>query len=249
MGKEAKRRARERLAEQRRREAAQARRRRTLLISGAAVVVIAVIVAVVVVVQRSRDDSGGTGRYTGPLAPISVDPSSGSATMTKPGVTKPLVDVYEDFQCPHCKRFEESTGSVLRRLAAQGKIKVVYHLVGFVNPIGSPRAAAAALCVPSSAWMKYHDALYARQPAEANDPRQSAFTADKLRAIGADVGLDDKTLKCIADQKYAGQARKATQQAERTDHVDSTPVVRRDGQDIPLTTVFDREAFTKALTG
>lgn len=121
--------------------------------------------------------------------------------------------------------------------------------MGFVNPIGSPCAAAAALCVPSSSWMKYHDALFARQPAESNDPRRSAFTADRLRAIGADIGLDDKTLKCIADQKYAGQARKATETATKVGHVDSTPVVRRDGGDIPLETAFDREAFTKALTG
>lgn len=247
MGAEAKRRARERLAEQRRRDAARARRRRTLLISGAAVVVIAVIVAVVVVVQRSRDDSG---HYSGALAPITVDPSADTVTMTRPGVGEPKLDVYEDFQCPYCKQFEESTGSVVRRLAAQGKVKVVYHLMTGVNPIGSPRAAAAALCVPSKQWMTYHDALYAHQPAEANDPRQSAFTVKTLRAIGAKAGLDDKTLGCISSQKYVNSAQAASEKAVKDDHVQGTPTLRRDGKDIPFPgTVLNADKLEKAITG
>lgn len=245
MGKAAK-----RLAARRRREAARARRRRTLLVSGAAVVVIAVIVAVVVVIQRSRDDSGDTGRYSGPLAPITVDPSTATVTMTKPGVNEPRLDVYEDFQCPYCKQFEQSTGSVVRRLAAQGKVKVVYHLMTGVNPIGSPRAAAAALCVPGNRWMAYHDALYARQPAEAQDPRRSAFTVKTLRDIGADVGLDDKTLGCISDQKYAAAAQAASEKAVRDDHIQGTPTLRRDGKDIPFpSTVLNADKLEKAITG
>lgn len=252
MGKAGKRQARERLAEQRRRDAERSRRNRTLTVTGAAIVVIIAVVAGGIAIARSRDDSApSAGRYTGPLAPVTVDPARTTATMAAKGVMKPRLDVYEDFQCPYCKRFEESTGSsVVRPLAAKGKVRVVYHLLTFVNPVGSPRAAAAAMCVPADRWMRYHDALYARQPAEAQDPRQSAFTVDRLRAIGSDAGLDAKTLGCVGKQAYARDAQANTQKATTDDHIQSTPTLLLDGKTLPWPdTVLDRDKLSKAITG
>ena len=83
--------------------------------------------------------------YTGPIAPIKVD-QDGLIVMAQPNTTGPTVDLYEDFQCPICKQFEEKSGDLVKRLAGEGKIKVNFHLLGFVNPEGSVRAAAAGRC-------------------------------------------------------------------------------------------------------
>lgn len=250
MGKAAKRTARERLAEQRRRDAARHKRTRTLTITGIAIVVIAAIVGGGIAIARSRDDTNpaNTGKYTGPLAPLTVDPEASTVTMAKPGVTKPELDIYEDFQCPWCKRFEESTGSIPRRLAAQGKVKVVYHLLAFLNPIGSPRASAAASCVPADHWMAYHDALYAEQPAEAQDPKVSAFTVDRLRSIGSGAGLDAKTLRCIGKQTYAADAKANNAKAFKSG-ISGSPTVFVDGKELPTETILDSAKLTKAITG
>src|SRR5262245_22777156 len=39
------------------------------------------------------------------------------------------VDIYLDFLCPVCKRFEGEAGTTVNQLVADGKIKVVYHPV------------------------------------------------------------------------------------------------------------------------
>jgi protein-disulfide isomerase len=248
MGKAAKQTARERLAEQRKRDAARARRNRTLAIMGAAVVVIIVVVVGGVMIAQSRDDSGEGGAYTGALAPLTVDPAASTVTMTKPGVTKPQVDVFEDFQCPACKQFEGSTGSVVRQLAAQGKAKVVYHVVSFINPIGSPRATAAAVCVPGNRWMGFHDALYAAQPVEQQDRGKSAFTVDQLAGIAAKTGLDAKTVGCVKKQAYAADAKANSEKASRAG-ISSTPTVMVDGKQVDGNAVYNRAALTKAITG
>jgi protein-disulfide isomerase len=254
MGKAAKRTARERLAEQRKRDAASRRRNRTLTITGIAIVVIIAVVGGGIAIAHSRDDSNPTAatRYTGPFAPATVDAAASAVTMAKPGVAKPRVDVYEDFQCPWCQRFEESTGnSVIARMAGQGKLKVVYHLMAFVNPIGSPRAAAAALCVPADRWMAYHDALFAGQPAESTNPQQSAYTVDRLAGMATKAGLDAKTVGCVKRQSHITTVKANNDKFGRVDHVNGTPTVRvNGGADLPFpATVLDRAKLTKAITG
>ncbi|HEY3687731.1 MAG TPA: thioredoxin domain-containing protein [Streptosporangiaceae bacterium] len=245
MGKAAKRTARERLAEQRKRDAARGRRNRTLTITGIAVVVIIAVVVGGIAIARSRDDSdpATAAKYTGPLAPMTVDTAATTVTMAKPGVTKPLVDVYEDLQCPVCKQFEGSTGSVPRQLAAQGKAKVVYHLLSFVNPVGSARAAAAASCIPGNRWMAYHDAVYARQPDE-----RYAFTVDQLRQIGSQAGAGKKALGCIGKQTYAATAKANNAKAAAAGFA-STPTLVVDGRKLDLQTVFNREKLAQAIGG
>ncbi len=117
-------------------------------------------------------------------------PSGRSVTMARPGVTKPILDVYEDFQCPACRAFEKSDGAVIQQLADQGKVKVVYYpftiFSGQPQLANSVRAWAAAKCAPPGRWVKYHNALYANQPAQTTS---GGFPVSQLIRLGKDVGI------------------------------------------------------------
>lgn len=166
--------ARERLAAERKRQAARQKQRRLLaIILGSVVTVAVVVVATVLIIDQQRKN-GRAEVHKGALAPLSRQ-QDGSIVMAKAGVTKPELEIFEDFQCPICKQFEEATGKTIEDLAVQGKVKVVYrpfHLFGQQKDpikINSLRSAEAALCVPVDKWISYHDALFRFQPAEGDE--------------------------------------------------------------------------------
>ena len=43
------------------------------------------------------------------------------------------IKLYEDFQCPICKEFEQATGQQIQAAIADGKVKVDYHMVAFLD--------------------------------------------------------------------------------------------------------------------
>lgn len=235
MGKEAKRAARERLAQERRRQAQRAKRNRSLAIVGGAIVVIIVVVAAGLGWQHVHTSSADT-KFSGPLAPVSKQ-SDGTVVMGKKSVKKPVLDLYEDFQCPNCREFEKTSGDTVKKLAAQGKAKVVYHPVAFVNPVGSRRAAAAAQCVPSSKWMAFHDKLYASQPDETKTE-----TYSQLERWAKDVGVSGKAFTaCVNSKKYEKPVAQRTTKAfsrHGTQHITGTPSGFLDGKQLDLGSVL-----------
>ncbi|MFB4316212.1 DsbA family protein [Actinomadura sp. 21ATH] len=242
--------ARERLAAERKRQAARAKQRRLLGIVIGAVVAVALVVVVTVIVldQRGKRDQKAVA-YTGPQAPLSRE-ADGSIVMAKQGVTAPVLEVFEDFQCPACKSMEEATGKTIKELAAEGKVKVVYrpfHLFGEQrDPIKSNsfRSAAAALCVPADKWLSYHDALFKFQPREGS----AGFANEDLVAWGKDVGVTDPNFeKCVTDQQKKAQVDSMTKYALEERKVTGTPSVFLDGRKLE-NEVGDPDALRKAVT-
>ncbi|MBP2707699.1 thioredoxin domain-containing protein [Microbispora sp. RL4-1S] len=232
---------RERLRRERIRQAQREKRRRRLVVASVGlVVVIAAVSTVLFQMNRTTATS-----YAGALAPVTVQ-ADGTVTMATAGTTKPVLDVYEDFQCPICKEFERINGAQIKRFAAEGKIKVVYHPIAFVNPQGSLRAAAAAQCVPAVSWMAYHDELFARQPDE-----RVALTVDDLKRFAAKAGVTDPAvLSCMASQSHAAQVRQRTQTAFSSPDFHGTPTLLLDGvkvdDDATLTSSGLRGVLEKA---
>ncbi|XRQ02781.1 DsbA family protein [Actinomadura welshii] len=222
--------ARGRLADERARAAARQRRRRLLVVVIGAVAAAAIVVAVAVV-ALSRDGGGEylADDYKGPLAPT-TRLENGAVAMARPGVTAPVLDLYEDFQCPACKALEMRLGGTLKQLAAEGRARVVYRPFQLFqqDPLmsNSRRAANAAACVPVDRWVPYHDRLFDEQPAEGDN----GFTAENLVAWGADLGVTDPAFAaCVnGNQKIdlVGKASTAAGQAG----VDSTPYLALNGE-------------------
>lgn len=241
--------ARRRIAEKRAAEAAararEERRRRTLIGGIAAAVVVIVAIVVVIIVQNSRTSTSAnaaTPAHTvdnGLVIPV----GQASAPVT--------LDVYEDFQCPICKQFQDANGSALDQMVAQGTVKVRYHLMAFLDTAAnkqySTRAANAAAAVTNAggdaAFAKLHDILYAHQPPESG----SGLSDDQLIQFAAQAGAGgDQVAKQIRDLTYEDWTKKATDRASK-DGVTGTPTVHVNGKDLAVQDLVTPGGLAKAV--
>ncbi|GAA1275926.1 membrane protein [Planotetraspora silvatica] len=217
------------------------RKRTTMLTTIGVIVVVAGAVTWWSVRQSASEE------VTGALAPVEIQPD-GPVVMARPGVTAPVVDVYEDYQCPACKQLELTSGSTLKNLAAEGKAKVVYHLLTIFKQeptmSNSLRAASAARCVTDGAqWLKYHDRLYQEQPSETS----VGFGVDDLVRWGRDVGVTGADFEsCVRDQKNVAAHQQYSAQVIATQKLPGTPTVMLDGQSLG-TTAFVPSALREAV--
>lgn len=224
------------------------RRRSRELTFGAVVALIVVAVAAGILVQRGRVTAADA-IYRGPIALVTLT-AGDTVTMAQPGVTTPVLVIYEDFQCPICNDFELANGGAVEKLAYQGRVKVVYHLFTIFmgsqpRQANSTRAWAAAKCVPPGSWLRYHDLLYAHQPAEtAGD----GFAITELLALGRRIGLASSTfVQCVASQRYAAQIVPLSNRLIK-DGVNETPMVTLNGRQVSLTTlVSPSDTLSRAI--
>ncbi|WP_433255811.1 thioredoxin domain-containing protein [Streptosporangium sp. CA-135522] len=189
---------------------------------------------------------------TGALAPITVA-EDGSVVMAKTGVDKPVLDVYEDFQCPACKALEETSGATIKNLAAEGKAKVVYHPITIfpqemnkgVTRGNSVRAGAASRCVPGGApWSKYHDRLFKGQPSETVE----GFKIGDLVAWGKDAGVTDPGFeKCVTDQQKAATHIAYSTKVLESAKLQGTPTLKLNGTEVSNDVAFKPGDLRKAV--
>jgi protein-disulfide isomerase len=132
-----------------------------------AVVIVAVFATIYIVLNRPW----GSTSQAAATYPVAVD----GVVVTAGQPTAPVtIDVYEDFLCPYCERFETRNAADLTAALNEGKAKVNYHALNILDarttpPGYSTLAANAALCaVPAGIWPAYHQRLFADQPAEGN---------------------------------------------------------------------------------
>ncbi|WP_327591023.1 DsbA family protein [Nonomuraea sp. NBC_00507] len=170
--------------------------------------------------------------------------ADGSMVMADRSSDAPVLDVYEDYDCPVCKDMHAKVDATIQRLAREGKVKVVFHPVTIFQdePMrsNSVRAAAAARCVPEANWLAFRDELYAIQPAPHGEA--SGFTVEELvkAARKAGAAVDE----CVTSQSYA----KAHLEQTATIRLEGTPTLVLDGQ-LLGDEAFDATALEKAITG
>jgi protein-disulfide isomerase len=235
--------ARERIRLERERAARRRQRNRVLIVVGSALGAIVIAVIVILVIRPGQSTGTSTAAvhnayYNGPFAPVTKNPDH-SVTNAQPGVKTPVLDVYEDFQCPICDTFEKVNGATAQKLARQGQVRVIYH--PFTIFLGeqpaqdnSVRAWAAAQCVPAGSWMRYHNLLYSNQPSERT---QNGFPVSLLLALGRKIGLTSASFThCVSSQTYAPQAVPLSEQIIKGG-INSTPTVKLNGTTVSNATL------------
>ncbi|GLY82634.1 DsbA family protein [Actinoallomurus iriomotensis] len=238
--------ARERLAEERKKQAQKQQRMRRLMITLSGLVVVALAVVITVYFVNKKD----AGSYTGALAPTTRQ-ADGAILASKPGAKAPKLELFEDFQCPICHEFEKSSGATIKRLAAEGKVNVLYYPFWLfkqqAEPIkgNSQRAANAALCAPADKWIQYHDAIYKHQPAEGSN----GFSNKDLIGWAKDLGFDTPQFEqCVNGGQKQSQIDSMTNYAEQTRQVTGTPTVFLNGQSVDLnSTLLNAKNLEKAI--
>lgn len=239
---------RERIAQQRELERKQAVRKKIATYVTVGVVAVAAVGAGVWFGQsKTQSEAAGAN-----LAPITVQ-GDGTVVMAKEGVTSPVVDIFEDFQCPACKQLEEISGSTFKNLAAEGKAKVVFHPITIfpqdfnkgITRGNSVRAAAAAMCVTDGPqWLAYHDKLFKQQP----DETVEGFKVDDLVGWGKDVGVTaDGFDSCVSTQKHAATVTAFSDKTIQAQKIEGTPTVKLNGTAIDNQVLFSPEELRKTV--
>jgi protein-disulfide isomerase len=200
---------RQQLREQRgRQQATELRRRRRFAIVLVAVLVLAVVGVglAVTMAQRQTADKERPAGVTSAGGGISVGPAKA-----------PVLDLYEDYQCVTCKQFEASIGPIVEQLVAQGKLRVVYHPLSFLDSnldnTSSGQAAAAGGCAQDQGvYVKFHDTVFAHQPSTTG---QGYAIAD-IMAFGREAGVKDLDAyeSCVNHQTYHDWVTQAQARAD-----------------------------------
>ncbi len=234
------------------------RRERSIRIIGGLVVllVVGVIIGGAIIV------SGGNSSETATPDDNAAVPAGVSTTdyryTVNPGVAGdvPTVLIYEDFQCPFCKKLEDSSGVALLEQANQGKIKLQYQPGIFLDAnlrnVGSQTATASWGCaIDAGKGVEFHEAVFAAQPAEET-VGAPGFTKDQMIALGEGVGITGEAFTtfeaCVNDGKYNSWAANSNAQFEVAG-VSSTPSIFVNGTEInsQQVDIYDPAALLAAI--
>ncbi|GAA3744386.1 DsbA family protein [Micromonospora maritima] len=143
------------------------------------------------------------------------------------------IDLYEDYLCPVCKQFQQVNGETINQLVNEGKAKVVFHPVAFLNRFStteySTRSSAASGCAAQGGkFREFTDQLFAKQPPEGS----AGLSDDELIDIGAGVGLDRNDFaSCVNDGTYTSWTEHVTEEASKSG-VTGTPTIKVNGSEV-----------------
>lgn len=156
----------------------------------------------------------------------------------------PVLDIYEDFQCPVCAQFEKLQGDYIESLITAKKATVVYHTLSFLGPESVNAANAAACSADEGKFLQYHRALYANQPQE----NTGVWSTDVLGVLGQAAGIMSKKFtSCVNDMAYQGWVNNVATAGAKA-NVNSTPTVFINGKEIDRNSeYFSADKFKAAV--
>jgi protein-disulfide isomerase len=230
--------------QQRLARAAAARRRakrNRVLAAGGGLVVVGLLVAIVVSLINA---AGGTSRVDG-NAPTTLVTPAGATAAGAIRIGNPAapvrVEVYLDYMCPYCGRFDRTNADEIHRMIDAGTVRLELYPLSFLDRMSngtrySTRAANAVATVADRAPDKvlaFTKALFAQQPQEGSEGR----TDDQIANLARGAGVGQDVMDAFADRTYESWIATLTDKAF-AGGITGTPTVKIDG------TVFKGDLYT-----
>ena len=176
-----------------------------------------------------------------------------------PKAGAPLLQVWEDFQCPACKLVEDANGDGIEELGLSGAAQLIYRPTGFMdagleednvangNPNSSHRAIAAWGCaIDAGKTAEYHNTIFANQPTKEG----TGFSTQQLLDFGTTAGITGDAYttfsQCVNDQTYLEWAVNSTQEMT-TAGVTATPTGFLAGQKLDNAVLADKAKLDEAV--
>jgi len=214
-----------------RRIAAQ-RRRRLIAGAGGAVIVGLLIAIVVSLVNAAGGSREGTTASPANVAAPAGATAKGALVAGRPDASV-TVEVYLDYMCPFCGRFERANSAELQRLVADGTARLELYPLSFLDRMSegtrySTRAANAVATVADRApdrLLAFHAALFAHQPGEGTPGLLDSDLAALARAAGVPAGVVDLFARSLFEPWIA-----ASTAAAFDGGITGTPTVKINGR-------------------
>ena len=240
--------------------AGERKRERMVRIIGAITVVAVVfgIIGVAVIARNSSDTSAVAVPSADPNAPLpaGVLPADDERAfgVPYPGTASPdapVLEIWEDFQCPACGAVEMANGAGIESLADAGKIQLIWRPSTFLDRnLGnnaSARATAAFGCaLDAGKGKEFHATIFANQPEQEG----TGWTDEELIGFGGEVGIAGADLEtftqCVTDGTYLGWAANSTE-VFYTSNIPGTPLAKVNGVEIPTEILVDQASLEQLI--
>jgi len=187
---------------QSRKEELRKKERQQQVIVIGAIVVIAIVFVAIFIISTNKAKINATG---GPIQEITLKDykNANGTTMGDPNA-KVKIDVFEDFQCVHCKEFTEGVEPlIITQLVDTGRAYYVFHQHPFLDSPDSDqashRAAMASECAAEqNNFWNYKSIVFANYSGIEGE-----FSDVRLQAFAKFINLDmDQFKTCIAEARY-----------------------------------------------
>jgi protein-disulfide isomerase len=228
-----------------------AARNRRVTVYGSTFGIVLLAVVLAIVVNQAMVPSSP------PLAPTAAVSDTTGGVASADAMAIPIgeasapvkLTVYEDFRCSACDSYEKSYESAYKALVKAGTVELLIHPVDLIDNVdggsGSLDAGNAAACAQNAGKFEdFHDALYAKQPAETDDEFASDST---LFSYAKQVsGLDTSSFEsCVKSGKYDSWVKQNYRDLEQIDgNSTATPTLLANGTKLTLSSPT---AFTTQL--
>lgn len=177
------------------------------------------------------------------FAPKSTVKSAGYGIVFNAG-KKPIIDMWEDFQCSVCGKFESINNAYINSVVNSGKAEVIFHTMSFIGPESVLEANAGVCAADQDKFVQMHSILYSNQGAE----NSGKWNIPTLLKAGSLIGLTNKTfVDCVTNEKYLNWTKSIMTDAGKH-KVTSTPTVLVNGKELDRNTQYmDPNAFKAVL--
>ena len=139
---------------------------------------------------------------------------------------KSTVNIWEDFQCPSCKRFEEANGAKIFSLIDSGKTKVVFHTLSFLGNESVIAGMGGGCAADQGRFLDYKNFMYTNQQEEFS----GTWTKPYVISMASQIGLDEtKFAACLNTDKYRKWLTNVSAAGSAAD-INGTPTVVINGK-------------------
>jgi len=165
----------------------------------------------------------------------------------------PTFELYEDFQCPACQRFEQSGASAVYQAAQDGRINLSLHPMIFMDSNlpqsedSSLRAVSAWGCaIEQGKTKEFHSAVFALQ-----QPEGAGYPDEVLSLAAASIGLSGDQLAqfetCRKEKRYEQWARNSQLAAEERGILGTPSALLNNKQLLDSSILFEPTAVNEAI--
>ncbi|MFM7499290.1 MAG: DsbA family protein [Actinomycetota bacterium] len=138
----------------------------------------------------------------------------------------PTINIWEDFQCPSCKRFEDTNGAKIAEVINQGKAKVVFNTLSFLGPESVVAGMGAGCAADQGKFLEYKKFLYDNQQQEGSGTWDKPYIISMATAMGLD---ETKFSACLNTDKYRKWLTNVSAAGGEA-NINGTPTVVIDGK-------------------
>lgn len=138
----------------------------------------------------------------------------------------PTVEIWQDYQCPACRSFEEAYDHYLAQTIQNKVATVSYHPLSFLGNESVLLANAAACIADEGKYLPFQSYVYRNQATE----NSGKWTVKEILKAGKAVGANSSTFKNCVEKNSKAQFIKSVSQFGSTSKIDRTPTVVVNGK-------------------